>query len=71
VAPFGAQWAVGGDAANEVDYVSLRTTSSTSAEIATADGSLVQFLKSGSTWVAEPGAEDLTLTGPDATRSTR
>ncbi|MFI7442659.1 DNRLRE domain-containing protein [Nonomuraea indica] len=41
----------------------LRETSPTSVELTRADGTPVQFSRTGDGWEPEPGAEDLTLTG--------
>jgi RHS repeat-associated protein len=64
VAPFGPQWTTGWD--NDVaasDFKMLRSTSTTSVELVTADDFTIGFTATTSGWTPEPGAEDMTLTG--------
>ncbi|MET7794878.1 RHS repeat domain-containing protein, partial [Micrococcus luteus] len=63
---FGKEWLSGTVAeATESDYTEIRKTSATSLDVVTSDGSTVKFTAkaTGTGWVPEPGAENLTLTG--------
>ncbi|WP_068923689.1 DNRLRE domain-containing protein [Planobispora rosea] len=51
------------DAGWSLPLPTLRETSPTSVEVTRADGTPVQFTRTGDGWKPEPGAEDLTLTG--------
>ncbi|MFI6810863.1 DNRLRE domain-containing protein [Nonomuraea sp. NPDC050328] len=62
--PFGPEWSAGGvSEVAESEYTSLTETSASSVELTLADGSPIQFTRTGSGWKPEEGAEELTLTG--------
>ncbi|MER6391624.1 DNRLRE domain-containing protein [Streptomyces sp. NPDC001523] len=63
---FGKEWVSGTAAeATESDYSGLRKISDTAVDVVASSGDLIHFTanaaKSG--WIAEPGSEELTLTG--------
>ncbi|MER7835336.1 DNRLRE domain-containing protein [Streptomyces sp. NPDC096040] len=61
---FGPGWVSSVTATTGIGYTSLRKTSGTSLSLMNADGSSVAFTRSGTTtWNAEPGATQMTLTG--------
>lgn len=63
---FGKEWLSGTRAeATQSDYTEIRKTSATSLDVVGSDGSTIKFTANAgsSGWVAETGAEDLTLNG--------
>lgn len=62
---FGPEWALSGVSEyTDTAWTSVVKTSSTSVELQDAEGDVVAYTAgTGGAWVAEPGAEDLTLTG--------